>query len=307
MSTNRLSAQTGDVRNIHDPTIVRDGDTFYCFSTDAGIAIHTSPDLIHWSLAGRVFDHKLDWWLRINPKVGHLWAPDLAKLNGRWHLYYCVSNFGRNDSAIGLATLPTLDPKSPDYAWKDEGIVVESVPGRDDWNAIDPNITFDLQGKPWLAWGSFWGGLQLQRLDPKTGKLLADSPRTVIAARPGNAAIEAPFIHAHGGHYFLFVSYDQCCKGVKSTYHIRVGRSTSITGPYVDREGKPMLEGHATVVLQSENPAFGPGHCMVLADTGKTYLVHHYYDGRAKGARTLQIRELTWDAQGWPVAGEPLK
>jgi len=244
------------------------------------------------------------------------WAPDISFFDGRYHLYYSLSTFGAQRSAIGLATNATLDPASSHYAWVDRGKVVESVPGVSSHNAIDPAVALDERGRPWLAWGSFWGGLKMRRLDAATGKLSREDTTTYsLAARTGvdvtrgpldSQSVEAPFIVRHGDHYYLFASYDMCCRGERSTYNVRVGRSAAITGPYVDRDGVALTEGGGTRVLAGSGSVRGPGHNSVLADGGRHYLVHHFYDAGAKGRSTLQIRPLLWGEDGWPRAGEPL-
>jgi len=75
-----------------------------------------------------------------SPEARGAWAPDISYFNGRYHLYYALSTFGSRNSAIGLATSPTLDPADPKYAWTDEGMVLRSFQDKDDWNAIDPNL-----------------------------------------------------------------------------------------------------------------------------------------------------------------------
>jgi arabinan endo-1,5-alpha-L-arabinosidase len=158
-----------------------------------------------------------------------------------------------NTSGIALATNETLDSSSPKYAWKDEGLVLKSTES-DDFNAIDPNIVLDSKGQPWLSLGSFWSGIKMRRIDAATGKLdPADSTIYSLAsrARPANSeptkpglppnwqAIEAPFIVHHGHFYYLFVSFDLCCRGTKSTYRTMVGRAKKVTGPYLDANGTP--------------------------------------------------------------------
>jgi arabinan endo-1,5-alpha-L-arabinosidase len=309
------AAQVGEVR-VHDPVIAKQGDVYYVFGTGPGVSILRSTDLVHWERAGRVFDRPPAWVASAVPEARGFWAPDISRFAGRYHLYYAVSSFGSQRSAIGLATNVTLDPSSPDYRWEDRGMVVESVPGVSTFNAIDPNVALDEAGDPWLSWGSFWGGIKMRRLDPATGKL---SPRDTtlysLAARQGvdvttgandAQAIEAPFVVRHGGYYWLFVSFDLCCRGAESTYNIRVGRAPAITGPYVDRAGVPMTGGGGTLVLGGEGRIRGPGHNAVYSEGGRDYLVHHYYDAEDRYRSKLQIRPLTWSADGWPVAGAPL-
>lgn len=300
--------QTGAIRYVHDPVVIKHDEQYTLFYTGPGIPIRRSDDLVRWEEAGTVFSMLPDWATREIPGVEFPWAPDISFYNDRYHLYYSVSTFGSQRSAIGLATTPTLDPNDPDYAWTDRGKVVESRPG-DDYNAIDPNVAFDEDGQPWLAWGSYWGGIKLRRLDAETG-LLADEDTTVhtLAARPVEDAVEAPFIVRHAGYYYLFVSWDQCCEGTQSTYKIVVGRSEDITGPYVDRDGTPMAEGGGTLVLAGHGRVRGPGHNAVLAEGDRHYLVHHFYDAedaQEAGVSKLQIRSLVWGEDGWPLAGVP--
>jgi arabinan endo-1,5-alpha-L-arabinosidase len=299
--------QVGDVRNVHDPCIIRDGEWCYVFYTGRGLPVIRSRDLLSWERVGRVFDGNPEWIQKKHPDAYHLWAPDIAQVNGRFRLYYAASTFGQNRSTIGWAVNETLDPASPRFRWVDQGPLLESVPGRDDWNAIDPQFVADAAGRHWLAFGSYWSGIKLRRLDPATGRLsAADTNLYALACRPRERAVEAPFIVRRGGFYYLFVSFDQCCRGTDSTYHIRVGRAREITGPYVDRDGRPMMDGGGTLVLSGAGRFAGPGHNAAFHDRGRDWLVHHYYDGEAGGLKTLQIRPLEWTEDGWPKAGAPL-
>ncbi|MDY6927792.1 MAG: family 43 glycosylhydrolase, partial [Pseudomonadota bacterium] len=151
---------------VHDPVMTKAGDTYYVFSTGPGITYYESKDMENWTLTGRVFPDEPSWAKRISPSFdGHLWAPDIYQKDGKFYLYYSVSAFGKNTSAIGVTVNESLDPQSPDYKWVDYGIVVESVPHRDHWNAIDPAIVEDDEGNAWMSFGSFWDGLKLVKLD----------------------------------------------------------------------------------------------------------------------------------------------
>src|SRR6185369_15203055 len=172
----------GDIRQVHDPSIIKDGDTFYLFSTRAGIAIRCSKDLVHWRLCGDVFAHLPEWAVKEVPGLRGLWAPDISYFNGKYHLYYSVSTFGSNHSRIGLVTNQTLDPASDKYRWVDQGNVIGSERA-DDWNAIDPDVVLDEHNQPWLAFGSFWGGIKLRKLDAATGKLSAEDQSLFSLAR----------------------------------------------------------------------------------------------------------------------------
>ena len=311
-SPQTLNAQlSGDLAPTHDPAIIRAGDTYYVYNTIGHyIGIKTSPDLKHWTAAGSALADIPAWARQAISDAQGLWAPDISYENGEYRLYYAVSSFGSNQSAIGLATNPTLDPASKDYRWTDRGMVIESHAG-DDFNAIDPNLAVDADGGQWLALGSFWSGIKLFRVDSRTGKPALGAKPWSIARRPVPAgapdAIEAPFIFRHGGWYYLLTSFDYCCKGASSTYYTVIARSKAITGPYLGKDGSKATEGGGTVLIRAdlkEQGRFrGPGHPGVLTDTdGTTYVAYHAYDKHRDGAPTLRIARLNWGADGWPVA-----
>jgi len=194
-----------------------------------------------------------------------------------------------------------LDPASEKYRWVDQGKVIGST-SVDNWNAIDPDVVLDEQDQPWLAFGSFWGGIKLRKLDQSTGKLSSqDQTLYSLASRPTPGAVEAPNIIRKKDYYYLFVSFDFCCRGKDSTYNIRVGRARRLTGPYVDRSGKPMMDGGGTLVVTGAGRWAGPGHCSVLQEKGGDSLVYHAYDTDWHGVATLRIAALRWDAEGWPT------
>src|SRR5690242_16007920 len=270
----------------HDPTMARDGDYYYVIVTGDAQRPHTylpikrSKDLVHWDEVGSVFADLPSWVTQqLGTTPADAWAPELARIGGTWALYYAVSQFGTQNSVIGLATSPTLDPTRPDYAWTDEGMVLRSTPGVDDFNAIDPAYVTDGGGGAWLAFGSFWGGIKMRRLDPATGKLsTTDTAVRSLASRVAPDAEEGPSIVRHGGYYYLFLSFDFCCRGVESDYRMVVGRSTSVSGPYVDRQGVPLTNGGGTEVLRGYNEFIGTGGGDVVSSGRSTYLVNHYYD-----------------------------
>ena len=305
LSSGRTQPLQGDIRQVHDPTIIKDGDTFYLFSTRAGISIRCSKDLVTWRLCGDVFAHLPGWAVTDVTGLRGIWAPDISYFNGKYHLYYSASTFGSNRSSIALATNQTLDPSSDRYRWEDQGKVISSQK-TDDWNAIDPNIVIDESGDPWLSFGSFWSGIKMRKIDSATGKLSNNDTKLYsLASRPRSAelpgAIEAPLIVRHKEYYYLFVSFDFCCRGVNSTYNIRVGRSKRIVGPYVDREGREMMNEGGTILITGGKRWRGPGHCAVLQNKDGDKLVYHAYDADAKGASTLRIAPIVWDAADWPT------
>jgi arabinan endo-1,5-alpha-L-arabinosidase len=290
----------------HDPTVIRQGRYYYSFITgDAAtrtyLPMRRSTDLLHWSDLGSVFATAPGW---VTEQLGttppDFWAPDISFFAGAYHLYYAASSFGTNNSVIGLATNVTLDPASPGYRWVDQGMVVRSGPP-DNFNAIDPELVLDGGGTPWLAFGSFWDGIKMRRLDRATGLLSGDDATLYSLASRGGASIEGASITRHGGYYYLFASLDYCCRGIDSDYRVVVGRATSVTGPYVDRAGVAMLAGGGTELLRGYNEFRGTGGGDVFGDL----YVHHYYDLYDNGLPKLSVRPIRW-AGGWPALGDPL-
>jgi Beta-xylosidase len=294
----------GFIQRTHDPVVAHENNTYYVFSTGSLIPFICSKDKVVWEFCGRVFKSNPVWTRDINRDLVDIWAPDISYFDNEWHLYYAVSSFGSQNSAIGLATNVTLDPTSPKYEWVDHGEVLRSKPG-DKWNAIDPNLVLDENGEPWLVWGSFWQGIWMRKIDRSTG-LLDQNDSTVhhLADRstgPDNTtAIEGPFIISRNGKWYLFVSFDQCCQGIASTYNVRVGRSDSLTGPYVDRNNVPLTEGGGTLILSAYGQWKGPGHNGILLEDGTYWMVYHAYDAKQIGIPKLRIESISWDSNGWP-------
>jgi len=301
----------GDLSPVHDPCIIKQGHTYHLFSTGQAhdptglLPWRTSQDLVNWQLQGRVFDEIPKWAQQAVPGTRGTWAPDIAYFNGQYHLYYSCSTFGSNHSVIGLVTNKTLDRSAKDFNWEDRGLVVKSARG-DDFNAIDSSHLIDRDGTHWLCLGSFWSGIKMFPLDPATGKPFPnDSRKYSLASRPApeNApgAIEAPFMIERNGYYYLFTSFDYCCRGASSSYYIVVGRSRDVTGPYVGRDGKSQMDGYGTVVIQGNRRFRGPGHQAILRDGDRDYLVYHAYDAERDGRPTLRIAPIEWTADGWPT------
>jgi arabinan endo-1,5-alpha-L-arabinosidase len=302
-----------DIR-VHDPAMIEANGTYHLFATGRGIDVWSSTDLRTWERRPPVFDEAPAWTADVVPGFrNHVWAPDVTYHDGRYHLFYSVSRFGRNISAIGHATNVTLDRTRPDFAWVDHGPVVRSIPGRDLWNAIDPNVAFDDAGTPWLTFGSFWSGIKLVRLDAELDAPARPGEWHTIAARdrywklderdagdPMNGAIEAPFIFRREGWYYLFVSWGVCCRGPESTYKVVVGRSQDVRGPYLDQQGQDMVFGGGTLVVRGDSAWAGVGHSATYTFAGVDYLVFHGYALFDEGRPKLWIRDIVWDEEGWP-------
>jgi arabinan endo-1,5-alpha-L-arabinosidase len=297
------------VRNavVHDPsTLIRCKNEFWVFATGRGVPSWHSKDLANWERGPSVFPSNAPPWVAEavpeNRNLGY-WAPDVIFLNGRYLLYYSASTFGKNVSGIGLVTSPTLDPNDPAYGWTNQGLIVAST-ATNDFNAIDPAIFHDTNGSLWLTFGSFWSGIKMIQLDPRTGKRL--DPESPIVSLAHYDSVEASYLYQHGGYYFLFVNWGLCCRGTNSTYSIHVGRSKSVVGPYLDREGKDMLYGGGTLFLGTTKPYIGPGHAGIVVDNGTNWFSCHYEAGAdvsvtgQRRASPLAVIPLRWTTENWP-------
>jgi arabinan endo-1,5-alpha-L-arabinosidase len=304
---------TGDTSPVHDPSIIRQGSTYYVFSTDAGssqggfIPIRCSTDKIAWSACGYVFSTLPSWISGAVPQATEIWAPDVSYFNGVYHVYYAVSSFGSNISAIGLATNATLDSTDPNYNWVDQGLILQSSTS-DNFNAIDPNILIDAGGSVWLNYGSFWTGIYQQQIDPATGKIQSGSATYHLAERASdvpNDPIEGSSLVYENGYYYLFVSWDYCCEAnpAQSDYKIVVGRGASPNGPFLDQNGIDMAAGGGTILLQGDATWAGPGGQTAYIDaTDGDLIVFHALLLSQNGLDFLFVRSLTWP-NDWPVIG----
>lgn len=293
---------SGDIDGVHDPSMVRAPDgTYLLYSTGENLQIRTSKDRTSFAQQGSVWPDGAPWTESFTALTDRsaLWAPDVSFHGGLFYLYYAASSFGSRHSAIFLATSPT----GLSGSWTNLGKVVQTSDD-DDYNAIDPSLVVDGNNW-WLSFGSFWSGLKMIRIDPKTGKRdPSDKKLYDLATRPKSVdgAVEAPYVVRYNDYYYLFAAFDACCRGTSSTYRTMVGRSTSVTGPYVDRQGKKMSDGGGTEVLASHGSIVGPGHPAVLHDGADWLLIYHYYfDDRTPATGRLAMNKLDW-VDGWPVA-----
>lgn len=317
--------------DVHDPVMARGEDgRYYIFSTGMGIGCISSADMKSWQPEKSVLSPIPQWATdSVRGYRGHTWAPDISKHDGKWLMYYSCSTFGKNGSAIGLATNKTLDPTSPDYKWEDQGCVIVSHQHKDAYNAIDPNLIVDEKGTPWLTFGSFWDGIQLVQLK-KDFKTPIGKPKTISrrvgrkvtlaeidniahytiegndTIEAGDNAVEAPFIIRHGKYYYLFVSFDYCCRGERSTYRTVVGRSKKVTGPYVDKKGRPMEKGGGDTLIGPNSEFFGVGHNSAYQFDGQWYFLSHAYEKERNGQAKIFLRKMHFDKDDWPVLGEVL-
>jgi arabinan endo-1,5-alpha-L-arabinosidase len=304
---------TGDSSPVHDPSVIRQGSTYYVFTTDASssqggfIPIRCSTDKIAWTACGYIFSTLPSWISGAVPQATEIWAPDISYFNSVYHVYYAASSFGSNVSAIGLVTNTTLDSTDPNYNWVDQGLVLQSS-SSDNFNAIDPNILIDAGGSVWLTYGSFWTGIYQQQVDPATGQIQSGSATYHLAERASdipNDPIEGSSLVYQDGFYYLFVSWDYCCEAnpSQSDYKIVVGRGTSANGPFTDESGVDMATGGGTILLQGDATWAGPGGQTAYIDaTDGDLIVFHALQLSQNGLDYLFVRSLTW-TNDWPVIG----
>lgn len=296
---------------VRDPsTIIKRGDTYWVYGTGRGTQMFSSKDRLNWTKRGEALPDTPQWLAVTVPgNRNEVWAPDIHLFNGIYYLYSSYSQWGTTKSGIGLATSKTLEPGS----WQDKGLVITSAHGAN-YNTIDPCIFEDARGQPWLSFGSFFSGIKLIQIDPATGMQSKANPKIYnIATRqtPGNA-IEASCVYYKSGWYYLFVNWDSCCVGNKSSYNIRVRRSKAVTGPYLDKSDKDMMQGGGSLFLAAVydngkgrliDDEVGPGHAAILKDKDGYWLSTHYEWAQDKrGATTANVQRLEWDRDGWPRA-----
>lgn len=287
-----------------DPSIIRAPNrTFYAYGTqdaspargcdDAAIPILRSDNLIDWEHSGEVFQEWPNW-----KDEGFLWAPDIARYRGKYHVYYSYSEWGDENPGIGVATAD-----NPEGPFEDQGkLFLSDEIGVG--NSIDPQF-FIERGTPYLIWGSWFGihGVELT----KDGLNWKERTTFLLA---GNA-YEAPHVFERNGYYYLFVSTGSCCDGHDSSYEVEVGRSKSFFGPYYNEHGVDLREiddWNAGDAILTENERFaGPGHnSIVVDDAGSEWILYHAYDRdtpefECGGAprRSMMIDEVTW-SNGFP-------
>lgn len=324
--------------NVHDPSCLKCGDWYYMYSTDAvyydrtrrrgqrprvktgNIMVRRSRDLVNWEYRGWAFDSippDAREWVRSHNNgrgAGNIWAPYITRRGDTYRLYYCVSAFGKNTSYIGLA-----ESSSPDGPWTQRGWVVRTDTSSA-MNAIDPSVVADADGREWMHYGSYFGGLYCVELDPATGLAKTPGDQGHLVARRANWRVdnlEAPEIYRHGssGLYYLFGSYEP----LMTTYNVRVCRSESAAGPFVDFHGLEMRDTTNNYPILTAPYRFdrhpgwaGTGHCGVFdAGDGRVYMVHQGRLSPGNEMMVMHLRRMFFTPTGWPVvspqryAGEP--
>jgi arabinan endo-1,5-alpha-L-arabinosidase len=282
----RALAQLAGEPYIHDPsTVILADGKYYTFGTGGGGLI--SEDGYTWH-TGAV-------------RTGGGVAPDVIKIGDRYYVTYAVGGGGMSGghaSNVKLMWTKSLDPKSPDFAYHDLGIVASSN-GVEDCDAIDPAFLY-AKGHLWLSYGTYFGNIRIVELDPKTGLRIAGNKAVDVSID-----MEGTAMMYRDGWYYLLGTHGTCCDAANSSYNFRVGRSRSVLGPYIDNVGIPLLKGGGKLVAAGHGRVFGLGHfgLMELGDGVEKFTMHYEADMDRSARSVLDIRPLLWK-DGWPVGGD---
>ncbi len=292
------------ILGIADPsTVVKCNGTYYVFGTGSGGL--SSKDRKNWTGVGYTPATSQSWW---SAHGGEMWAPDVTYKNGVYYCYYSISAWMNFNSAIGLTTNPTLDSTAPNYKWTDQGMVIDSIQAANGGamvNVIDPSTFTDDNGKWYLAFGSFQGGVRLVELNPANGQLLANPPAPTHIT---NQAGEASAVAHWKSYYYYAISQGTCCAAMKSTYYISYARATAVTGPYTTKSGASFLSGNVEKLLYgSDNSSATSGVVAVGVGgffwDGSNFLDTLFMDYMAytapSGSTFLNIKPLYADTSGW--------
>ncbi|WP_173473278.1 family 43 glycosylhydrolase [Fibrobacter succinogenes] len=301
-----------NLQSGHDPSMVRFEDGYALMSTNNNLQLWTSEDAYTWRDHRATVSGVPKWAYTYAPKTEGIWAPDIFYMNGEYRVYYCVSEFGKRNSAIGYQATTSIVPGTTDYGWTDHGHVFHTV-ASDKYNAIDADVVRDTKGNYWMAFGSFGLGIQLIKLDAKTGYQASDDKTVYNIARrtskASNGAEEGPSLIEHGGQYFLFTAWDICCQQgndiEKTTYKTAYGRADNVTGPYKDRAGYDMANGGGTILMERYGRYVGPGGGEAFQDLNRVRFVHHYYDLNGDKFNHIHIRDVVFTEDNWAEMGQP--
>ncbi len=296
----------------HDPSMIRFEDGYALMSTNNNLQLWTSEDAYTWQNHKSTVSKIPQWAYTYAPTTEGIWAPDIYYMNGEYRVYYCVSVFGKRTSAIGYQSTKSIVPGTTGYGWTDHGHVFHTV-ASDKYNAIDADVVRDTEGNYWMAFGSFGLGIQLIKLDAKTGYQASDDKTVYNIARrtskASNGAEEGPSLIEHGGQYFLFTAWDICCQQgndiEKTTYKTAYGRADKVTGPYKDRAGYDMANGGGTILMERYGRYVGPGGGEAFQDLNRVRFVHHYYDLNGDKFNHIHIRDVVFTEDNWAEMGQP--
>lgn len=297
----------------HDPSMIRFEDGYALMSTNNQLSLWTSEDAYSWKAHGKTMNGNPSWLRQYAPGLEDVWAPDIFYANGEYRVYYCGSEFGKRNSAIGYTASKSIVPNTAGYGWTDKGHVIHTKEGVDKYNAIDADLVRTVEGNLYMAFGSFGLGIQLVKIDEATG-FQANDDKTIynIARRTSKAsggAEEGPSLIEHNGQYFLFTAWDKCCQQganiEQTTYKTAYGRADKVTGPYKDRAGYDMANGGGTILLERYGRYVGPGGGEAFQDLNRVRFVHHYYDNAGDKYNHIHIRDVVFTDDNWAEMGQP--
>ena len=305
--------------DVHDPSqllLIDDHLVFFASAVEWNVF---SLENRTWTLGGDdIYPQGKPQWYE---GEDNYWAPGFVDLgSGLRRVYHsAVEDEDNHQSKIGFVEVNgnVVDG----FSFEPSGDFVLSSYSLSDAFAIDPSVFMDKENKTWMVYGSHAAGIYNVELDAQTG-LLKENPedkafnvsdsRFVHLANYGGSLdennIEAAYIYNHpeSEYYYLFVNWDVCCSGVTSTYNIRIGRSESPTGPFIDREGNDMAEGGGSLFLDAygdivgDSRFIGPGHSGIYRHSdGTYYFSHHFYDGANDGQPSFAIWPMSWE-NDWP-------
>lgn len=276
--------------SLPDPTVIKGDDGyFYLYATEdiRNLPIHRSKDLVNWEFLGTAFTDESRPDFEPN---GGIWAPDINKIGDKYVLYYSMSVWG-GEWTCGIGCAVSDRPEGP---FKDCGMMFRSN-GIKVQNSIDPFYIED-NGHKYLFWGSFRGIYAIELSEDGLSLKSGSSPVQIAGT-----AYEGTYIHKRGGYYYMFASIGSCCEGLKSTYTTVVGRSTSLFGPYLDKNGKSMMDNHHEILIHKNDSFVGTGHNseIVSDNAGTDWLLYHAVSVANPDGRVLMLDKIDW-IDGWP-------
>lgn len=305
------AAAAGSVA-VHDPSVFQDPFTGTYYAFGSHFAVSSSKDLITWkqevgdnnpkALYGthdwRSVLKETDKYVPAGGGINSTWAPDVEYIDGTYYMYYSVTEkFGSGKSVIGrVRANDVLGPYS------NEEIIVKSAGKSGEPNCIDPELFYDKDGKLWMVYGSFYGGIFIKELD-ETGLPVEEGFGTRIWADRGG--VEGPFVFYNAAHdyYYLMTSEGD----LNSDYNMRVARSKNPDGPYEDISAKNVGETRGAGNKLAGNYKFNTdgnkvalGHNSVIKKDGKYFVVMHVRNA-IQGMHHLEVHQLFFNEAGWPV------
>ena len=272
-----------------DPTIIKceEDGFYYLYGTEdtRNMPIYRSKNLVDWIFVGTAFN-EASRPACAGPNSGAgLWAPDINYINGQYVLYFSIGVWGQTEKCgVGVAT-----SDRPEGPFVDRGVLFRSQ---------DIGVTFSIDqfyieedGHKYMFWGSFRGIWAIELADDGLSLKPGAGKRKIAGDQ-----YEGTYIHKRDGYYYLIVSTGDFMKD----YHVVVGRSRSLMGPYVDRAGRDMLGVHHELVVGNGNGFVAPGHNaeFVTDDKGQDWMLYHTRL-EVGGPRYLILDRIEWN-DGWP-------